>query len=114
MFYGGIGVIIGWVISLSVGSSIIYISYHIIEDIPLKDLFPAESKKLLLSCLFFVAVINIIQGAFLNEANIFISSIILLSLFLVSIFPQFWLHPMRKQLMGWISNELFNKKVELK
>jgi O-antigen/teichoic acid export membrane protein len=114
IFYGGIGVVIGWVISLSIGSSVIYISYHIIESIPLKDLFPEEGKKLFLSCLFFVVVSITMQSRFLNRIDVITSSVILLFLFLIIVFFPFWFHPMRKQLMEWISNELFNKKVELK
>jgi len=114
IFYGGIGVVIGWIISLAIGSSVIYISYHIIESIPLKDLFPDESKKLFLACLLFVVVLITMQSRFLNRIDVVPSSIVLLFLFLIFTFFPLWLHPMRKQLMGWISNELFNKKVELK
>ena len=114
MFYGGIGVIIGWVISLSIGSSIIYISYHIIEDIPLKELFPSESKRLFLSCMLFVLIITIIQTMLFNRVNIVISSLALLFLFLIIVFYPFWHHPMRRQITGLISNELINKSADLK
>lgn len=42
-FYGGTGVVIAWVFSLALGSSIIYLSYHIIHEIPLIELLPRAS-----------------------------------------------------------------------
>jgi len=112
IFYGGMGVVIGWVISLAIGSSVIYISYHIIEGISLKDLFPAENKKLFLTCLLFVIVLITIQSRFLNKIDVVSSSVILLFLFLIFTFFPLWLHPMRKCLMGWITKELFKPQAE--
>ena len=110
IFYGGIGVVIGWVISLAIGSSVIYISYHMIEGIQLKGLFPVESRTLFLASLLFVVVFIIIQSRFLNKIDVISSSVILLFLFLIIVFLPFWFHPMRLQLVGWIG-DLLNRKV---
>jgi O-antigen/teichoic acid export membrane protein len=108
IFYGGIGVVVALVISLALGSSIIYLSYHIKYKIPLIELLPKASRIILIVCLIGVLTTLIIQNKFtvntmtLNSISIFIFSIIL--------FIPFWLHPMRRRLMGWVNSELLNKE----
>jgi O-antigen/teichoic acid export membrane protein len=108
--FGGLGVVIAWVISLAAGSSIVYISYHIEHKIPVIELLPKASRKIFIACLS-----GIILSAFVHKqysqlvnimqlnAMIFIPFAIVLSVFL-------WFHPLRNRVIGWITNDLFNRK----
>jgi len=108
--FGGLGVVIAWVISLAIGCSIICSSYHIRHKIPLIELLPKSSKILLIVCLSSTVSSLIIQNKLNNVANIItFNSVIILS-FLI-IFIPFWLHPMRKSVMGWITNEMLDRKL---
>lgn len=109
-YFGGSGVVIAWVISLAIGCSIICSSYHIRHKIPLIELLPKSSKILFIVCLSGVISILIIQNKLNNIANaIILNSIIILS-FLIVIFIPFWLHPMRKRMIGLVTNELLHRK----
>jgi O-antigen/teichoic acid export membrane protein len=97
--YGGIGVIVAWAVSLSLGSSIIYLSYHISNKIQFRELIPVASRPMMVVCL---------AGILLNYSAQFTVNIILFILFLVVIIITAWVHPMRKRLMGWINSQLLN------
>lgn len=110
IFYGGIGVVVAWSVSLALGSSIIYLSYHIKHKIPLIELLPKASKLIIVACLIGIIFTLIIQNKLNHNLNeIELNSIIILS-FSIIIFIPFWVHPMRKRLMNWVTNELLNKK----
>ena len=110
-FYNAIGVVIGWVIALSIGSSIIYISYHLVHKISLVELIPKESRFVILSCLLGTVAAFTIQ----YKLNNFFNPILLLSValfaFLLIIFFPLWLHPVRRRLMKWVSNEFLQRSV---
>jgi len=111
LFYGGIGVVVAWTVSLVLGSSIVNVSYHIVYRIPLNELVPKASKALIITCL-----IGILSGLFVQQKlDHSVSTITLNSLivffFSIIVFVPFWLHPMRKRLLGWISNELLSNKI---
>ena len=110
IFYGGIGVVIAWVISLALGSSIIYLSYHIKHKIPLIELLPKASKLIIVACLIGIMPTLIMQNKLNHSPNGFELNCIIIFSFSIIIFIPFWLHPMRKRLMGWVTNELLNKK----
>jgi len=110
-FYGGVGVVVGWVIALSLGTSIVYISYHVVHKISLMELIPKENRLLIFSCLIGIGFGLTIQYKFNNRLNSYVLlSIILFTFILITFFP-LWLHPMRRRLMGWISNEFSNRKI---
>ena len=109
LFYDGIGVVIAWVFSLALGSSIIYLSYHVRHKIALIELLPKASRIMTVACLVGILSAFIINYKLAHILNpVILSGTILLS-FLVIIVVPFWLHPMRKRLMGWVTNELLNK-----
>jgi O-antigen/teichoic acid export membrane protein len=111
VFYDGIGVVIAWVFSLSLGSSIIYISYHIKHKIPLIKLFPKASNIIALVCLISALSAHIIYHKLNHFLNIIpLASAVLFS-FSIIIFICLWIHPMRKRLLGWVTNELLNRKI---
>ena len=110
-FYNGTGVVIGWVISLSIGSSIIYISYHVAQKISLMKLIPKESRFVILSCLLGIVAAFFIQFKLNNSLNdIMLLSVTLFSFLLIIFFP-IWLHPMRSRVIGWVSNEFLNRSI---
>jgi len=109
MLYDGIGVVVACTISLAFGGSIIYLSYHIRHKIPLIALLPKTSKLIIIAC--FVSVISglIIQNRLNHSLNTLeINGIIILS-FSIIVFIPFWFHPMRRRLVGWLTNELLGK-----
>jgi len=109
VFYDGIGVVIAFVVSLAFGGSIIYFSYHIRHKIPLIELLPRTSKLIIIACLVSVISTLIIQNRFDHSLKtIEVNSIIIL-LFSIIVFIPFWLHPMRRRLVGWFTNELLEK-----
>ena len=112
LFYGGIGVVVAWVFSLTVGSSMIYISYHIKHKIPLIQLLPKASRIVVVVCLIGVLSSLIIRHQLNHVFNTIALNSIILSSFLIIVFIPLWFHPMRRRLKGWITNELLNKKLE--
>jgi O-antigen/teichoic acid export membrane protein len=109
IFYGGIGVVIAWVVSLSLGSSIIYLSYHIKHKINLAELIPSASRSTMMVCLVGILSIYLIQFKLNHILSV---NILLVSLFSIFMFILSWVHPMRKRLVGWVNNELLNMKLK--
>lgn len=108
-YFGGNGVVIGWAISLGLGSSIIYFSYHVRNNISLLELLPKASRIIIVTCLIGSISTFVIQHKLNHSFNtIALNSIILLS-FSTIVFIPIWLHPMRKRLMRWVANELLTK-----
>jgi O-antigen/teichoic acid export membrane protein len=106
VLFNGIGVVVAWVFSLALGSSIIYLSYHIKYRIPLIELLPKSSRILIVACLIGILSTLIIQHKLNHVFNtVALNSTILFS-FSIIVFIPFWFHPMRKRLMGWITMKL--------
>jgi O-antigen/teichoic acid export membrane protein len=108
VFTGGMGVVIAWVISLAIGSSLISIPYHKKHNIQLTILFPKDSIVIAIACLFGIIFTLGILTKLQFNSNIIISNIIIILMFLVIIIIPIWLHPMRKHLASWIHHELLN------
>ncbi len=107
--YGGMGVVIAWVFSLTFGSSVIFLSYHVRHEIPFLELVPKASRRILAACLIGILATTVIQRGFNYKIHtIALDTIILLS-FSVIVFVPFWLHPMRKRLMSWVTDELLSR-----
>ncbi len=108
ILYDGVGVVIAWIISLAMGSSIISVSYHIRHRISLLELLPKASRTIILACLIGIFVSFLIYTKLNNGSNNITLNIIVLLSFLVIIVFMLWHHPMRKRLAGWVTNELLN------
>ena len=111
ILYGGIGVVAAWVFSLALGSSLVYLSYHIKYRIPLLELLPRSSRIITLVCIvgissFFLIYFNFSVRFNINQLN----TLIPLS-FLIIVLFLFWLHPMRKRLIRLVVNALLNKEI---
>ena len=104
--FGGMGVVIAWIISSIAGSLMIAVSYHYSYKISLKQLFPGESIGVAIACLiavFSALMIYYESGHFFNV--VLIRGAMLLVFSMIIIVP-LWLHPIRKRLMGWVTYEL--------
>lgn len=95
--FGGRGVVAGYVLALTIGSSLIVIGHHRDNRIPLSVLWPAESRRLLLACcLGLSAGWALPHFLFLVMPDRFFASASLtLAICVLVIFPAFWSHPLR-------------------
>lgn len=107
----GIGVVIAWVIALSFGSSIIYLSYHIKNKIPLSELLPQTSKKMFLACFSGVLLAILIQHNLHNNIKRFSLNTVIILLYSFIIFFSSYFHPMRKQLIRWMKESILKRSV---
>ena len=110
VFYDGMGVVVAWVFSLALGSSIIFLSYHLRHKIPLIELLPRASRIIIVACLIGILSTLIIQVKLNHAFNAIILNTIILFSFSIIVFIPLWLHPMRKRLIGWVTNELLNRE----
>ncbi|MCX5701467.1 MAG: oligosaccharide flippase family protein [Candidatus Omnitrophica bacterium] len=108
VYFGGTGVVVAWVVALALGSSLIYLSYHIRNKIPLIELLPKASRATTIACLLGILFSILIQYKFNHIFNTIVLNSLIIFIFSTIIFFPFWLHPMRKRLMGWITHELLN------
>lgn len=109
LFFNGFGVVVAWVIALSLGSGVIYVMHHLTNKIPLNELFPKNARVMFFFYTIILVVVLFIQNGFIRTSiSIALNNIIILIFFLF-ILITLWLHPMRKRLMGWITHELLNR-----
>ena len=104
VYFRGNGVVIAWVISLALGSSLIYLSYHKKYKIPLIDLLPRESRLLIT-----VSLIGAVSIAAIQDKMSYM--IMIPAIFTVTILIVLWFHPMRIRLIGWVSDELLSRRL---
>lgn len=102
MSFGGIGVVIAWVISLAFGSSLIYLSFHLINRIPLSELIPNESIVLLGACFFGILSTTLIYENLRNSIDLNILNPMSIASFSLIVFLPLWFHPMRTHLKSWL------------
>jgi len=110
VFYDGIGVVVAWVFSLALGSSIIYISYHLKHKISLVELVPKASRIITVACLTGILFVLVINRTFNHSFNLILLNLVTIILYSTIVFIPFWLHPMRKRLRGWVNKELLYRK----
>lgn len=104
LFYGGYGVVIASVLALIIGSSIIIIAYHVEYHIPITELLPQENHSLALLSMSGVILSLVIYYYFYELNSVFIGISYLL-FFTGSLFLPVWSHPMRAQLMHWLTTK---------
>jgi O-antigen/teichoic acid export membrane protein len=105
-YYKGTGVVAAWVISLSVGSSLIYISYHLKNNISLESLIPKESRLNLLIYLIAIILLSYIYFKWSISVNKIYLKVFIASTFSMLVFFLSWRHPMGKNLTRWVRNFL--------
>jgi len=109
VLYDGIGVVVASIVSLAIGGSIIYLSYHVRHKIPLLELLPKASILITTACLVSIISTLIIQNKLDHSLNAIEMNVIIILSFSIIVFIPFWLHPMRRRLVGWVTNELLGK-----
>lgn len=101
LFWGGVGVVVGWVMALILGSSFIVWVYHSKNALPLSTLVPLESRSLTVATGIGVFASLIIYNLLYN-LNFHTSSLlsnVVIYLFVIS-YP-FWHHSLRKDILNW-------------
>ena len=109
IFYNGTGVVIGWALSLILGSTIVCLSYHAKYKIPLSELLPNASKKIAIISLFSILFSYILRYKLRYKFDILVLDTIIIFIFLIIIFIFLWFHPIKKNLVDWITREFLNK-----
>lgn len=105
-FYGGTAVVIAWVFSSIIGSLFIAISYHYGYKLPLMELIPRESIRVLMACLIAIFSIFVLRYKLGNSLSFLLSTTLTLFTFSIIVFFPLWQHPMRKRLMKWIASAM--------
>ena len=109
LLFNGYGVVVAWIIALSIGSAVIYVAYHVSNSIPLIELFPQKSRPIFFVCTLIILIHSLFISIRFNltfELLSFYFIILLISILLI--FVTFYLHPLRKKVMNWMS-ELVKK-----
>jgi len=101
LLFDGYGVIVGWILSLSIGSAIIILSYHNIYNILYKFLLPKDSYFLMIFCLIILILILPMQLN-LQLFRCFSTNLYITILSIVILFVPLYFHPMRKRLIDWL------------
>jgi len=94
MQFGGVGVVCGWVLALSIGSVVVYLSFHKRYGIPLAALFPQSSTTLALVCLLAVSASILVQ-LLSNTVNSVRLNLVVIGAFGVTLAATLWMHPLR-------------------
>lgn len=110
IFYDGMGVIVGWAIALAVGSVVVHIAFNVTHKIPLSELLPQESRKFAVLSILGILFVFMFPNIIFNITDVFVNNVIDFIFIACVISVLLWFHPMRKELMGWVKNELLLKK----
>jgi O-antigen/teichoic acid export membrane protein len=111
MFFDGFGVVVAWVITLSLGSAVIYVAYHLSNEITLSELFPRDSRAMFVFYTIILLIALLIQHGFNHTLWTIAMNIIVILSSSLFIFIPFWLHPMRKRVTGWVNELIFSRSV---
>jgi O-antigen/teichoic acid export membrane protein len=98
MQFDGVGVVCGWVLALSIGSSLVYLSFHGRYAIRIGALFPVSSTALAIVCLLAVSASILVQLRS-STVNTMSLNLVICAAFGVSLAGTLWMHPLRRRLM---------------
>lgn len=107
-FFNGIGVIAAWAFSLALGGAILNITYHKFNKLPISELLPSASRLLALFCctgIFISYLVSVVSFDSVN-AVLFRGAVILL--FIIATMIPVWVHPLRREIMGWLAKTKFS------
>lgn len=104
--YGGHGVVVGWSISLAIGSMIISVGYMVDNDLPLVELFPSGLRVYSVVCIVATIVFFAfsIQTRPENGTLIFCTLSVAALIGIASII--FWHHPERTKIISAITRQI--------
>lgn len=108
--FGGDGVVLGYVLALVIGSSLVVLGYHYDYHIPVADLLPRESKSLVLASCAGLMIGWIIFNLLDLSINILLKAGLSFVISIIIVGTACWMHPMRSRLMERIIGT--NKKRE--
>lgn len=103
---GGVGVVLGYAIALSVGSALVALEFHLSESIPFRELLPANSAPLLLASGIGVLSATVIFGLHGSTADHLAVSTTAMVVCLVPIAFACWRHPMKKEISDALARSL--------
>lgn len=101
--FGGMGVIAGWAVALSVGGIILNISFQKLNRLSTKEFLPSNSRWLTASCFSGILISYLM---FRTASGIFSPIMIggvMIACFAGILAVPIWIHPMRKELTEWLS-----------
>jgi O-antigen/teichoic acid export membrane protein len=104
--FGGTGVVASWSISMIFGSCIIHLVYHFNHKISLIQIIPKQYRYFAITCLSCLFPAILVQTKVDNTFNILSLNGSIIGLCLCIIGIHLWFHPTRRQISGWISNDL--------
>lgn len=104
--FGGIGVIIAWAMSLSIGSIMIIYHYHKEHNIRMRDLLGKEDVVLIFSSISVIFLASFLYYMFRGTLNTMLLIIITFSALLAFLAVPILRHPMRNNLSRWVSEHL--------
>lgn len=108
--FGGTAVVIAWVFSLMIGSSIIPVSYHYKNKIPIIELLSKENARIMLASIVGLSLSLLLFYQLNNHLPPLALAIFGVSVFSAILIIPIWLHPMRKRSMGWIADEFMQMR----
>jgi O-antigen/teichoic acid export membrane protein len=108
-FLKGTGVIIAWVIALSLGSGLLCLEYQLVNRIPLGALFPKESRLMFFSYTVISTVALFVQSRINPSYSSLISNSSIVIIPVAFVLITSWFHPMRNWLIAGAQELIFNK-----
>lgn len=110
MTFGGIGVVTAWIISLILGSAIIFLTYNHRCGVLFVDLFTGKNILIFFSCVVGISTTLVLNRIFRGRLEMMTINVINIVVFLLIILFPFWNHPMRRKLKDWFHFELLKKE----
>jgi len=102
IIFGGVGVVFGYVLALTIGSSLIILSYHRDNSIAFATLFPRESLLLFIVCCFGLllgfSAVYLMQDVFSGFSKYWLAPL----MFMMVVVLPCWVHPMRVKISSKI------------
>jgi O-antigen/teichoic acid export membrane protein len=107
--YGGSGVVLGYVVALVFGSSLVVVSFHRDNRISHKELLSSESRALFVACCVALLVgWGVFHFVDVPEATLGRAALTL-TVCVVGIVPMFWVHPLRSKISAGLAVALGRK-----
>ena len=107
--YGGPAVVVAWVFSLIIGSIIIPISYHNRHKISGIELLPKENAPVGFASIIGIFSSLLIYHQLYSKLTPLVMGATLVLIFFFIFWIPIWVHPMRKHLMRWVTDELLKR-----
>ena len=108
IYYGGMGGVVAWTISLAFGSGLIIAAYHRKHGIPLREVFSMWNGSVALACgtALFAALIIYYKFRPIWGLPTVANWTMILTVSILAV--PVWIDPTRKRLTGWIARDFLN------